>query len=61
MVISMLKSKFAKQFYDVSAETLRLWLNDNPELMKKLVEIGYKKRSKLLRPKEIELIRRHFG
>ena len=61
MVISMLKSVFAKKFYDVTAETLRLWINANPELMEKLDKVGYKKRSKLLKPKEIELIRQYFG
>ena len=61
MVKSMYKYEFAEQFYSISSETLRLWINENPELLEKLEELGYKKRSKLLKPKEISLIREYFG
>ncbi len=61
MVTSMLKSEFAEKFYNVSSETLRLWIKGREELMSELEAIGYKNRSKLLKPKEIVLIRKYFG
>ena len=61
MVKSMYKYEFADKFYSITSETLRLWINENPELLKELEKLGYKKRSKLLKPKEISLIREHFG
>ena len=56
----MLKSKFAESFYGVTVETLRQWINQNPELKKKLKEIGYNKNSKLLKPKEMEILQEYL-
>jgi len=61
MVTSMLKSDFAKKFYNISTETLRKWMQGKPELKSELEAIGYNYRSKLLKPREIALIREHFG
>ncbi len=61
MVTSMLKSQFAKEFYNVSIETLRRWMNGNPKLMSELEALGYNKRSKILKPNEIAVLRKYFG
>jgi hypothetical protein len=58
---SMLKSEFAMTYYGISSETLRKWINRNNDLLNELESIGYNKRSKLLTPKEIELIKRYYG
>ena len=61
MVKSMFKTDFAEQFYGVSAETLRRWIKSKTQLVEKLEETGYNKHSKMLKPKEILLIREYFG
>ena len=57
----MLKSEFAEKFYNISSETLRIWIKNKAELMEELEAIGYNNRSKLLKPREIAIIRKHFG
>jgi len=61
MVKSMLKSEFAREFYNISPETLRRWIKGNSKLMIELKAIGYNNRSKLLKPSDIALIRKYFG
>jgi len=61
MVTTMLKSEFAEKFYNISSETLRVWIKGNAELMSELEAISYNNHSKLLKPREIALIRKHFG
>lgn len=57
----MFKTDFAEQFYGVSAETLRRWIKSKPQLVEKLERIGNNKHSKMLKPREILLIREYFG
>jgi len=61
MVKSLLKSEFATEFYNISTETLRRWIKSNPKLVSELKEINYNNNSKLLKPKEIALMRKYFG
>ncbi|RLD59899.1 MAG: hypothetical protein DRJ01_10660 [Bacteroidetes bacterium] len=61
MVKTMSKSVFAKEFYSVSSESLRRWIKGNSKLMSELKEIDYNSNSKLLKPREITLIRKYFG
>ncbi len=56
----MLKSEFARDFYGITVETLRQWINSNPELVKKLKEVGYNKHTKLLKPKVMELLQEYL-
>ncbi len=57
----MLKSEFAKEFYGISTETLRRWTKGNSKLMSELDAIGYNNHSKLLKPRDIALLRKYFG
>ena len=61
MVKSLLKSEFATEFYNISTETLRRWIKNNPKLVSELKEINYNNNSKLLTPREIALMRKYFG
>jgi len=56
----MLKSEFARDFYGVTVETLRQWIKRNPELVKKLEEVGYNKYNKLLKPKVMEILQEYL-
>ena len=60
MLKPMLKSEFARDFYGITVETLRQWINSNPELVKKLKEVGYNKHTKLLKPKVMELLQEYL-
>ncbi len=57
---AMFKRDFAESYYGVSLETLRKWMNRNEELQNELDKIAYNKRSKKLKPTEMELIRKYI-
>ena len=57
----MFKSEFALSYYGITSETLRQWINKNKNLLKELKLAGYNKHSKILNPKEIELIKKYYG
>ena len=57
----MFKSEFAREFYGISSETLRRWVKGNSKLMNELEAIGYNNNSKLLKPRDIALLRKYFG
>lgn len=61
MVMSMLKSDFAKTIYNVDVKTLMRWINTNKKLVRDLKKTGYTPRSKILTPLQIALIREKFG
>ena len=57
---AMHKREFAESSYGISLETLRKWMNRNKELQAELDKMGYNKRSKKLKPTEMELIRKYI-
>lgn len=56
---SITKGQLAEK-YNVSANTLRTWIHNNPAMLTELAETGYDKLQKVFTPRQVEIIYRHI-